>query len=293
MGKIRDLTGNRFGNLDVLYMTEKKDDKNRTHWMCRCDCGTIKEIKGNSLTSGNSKSCGCKNKIRKNKGIAKHDRTGETRQMNNGMIATIIAYRNSESMDIQFENGAIVTDRAYGDYARGSIYCPMLIKNKGEYAEVTNPNPKEDVTFLIDVEDLYILGKKRWCLNSGGYVSRTTKLSEKRRATLHRLIMNPPADMEVDHKNGIRTDNRKTNLRICTTLENRRNSAMPSDNTTGYKGIYYCKDRKKWAARIQTGKKNKTIGRFDTKEEAAKAYNEAAIKYHGEFARLNVIGGGL
>lgn len=104
---------------------------------------------------------------------------------------------------------------------------------------------------------------------------------------LHRLIMNSPKDLQIDHINGNRLDNRKENLRVCTKSQNAMNSKLARTNTSGYKGVNWDKRYNKWRARIKLNKKEKHLGFFNNKEDAAKAYNEAAIKYFGEFARIN------
>lgn len=97
----------------------------------------------------------------------------------------------------------------------------------------------------------------------------------------------------IDHINGDGLDNRKQNLRICTKSENACNRGIDRDNTSGYKGVCYISNKtkrvKRWIAQIAINKKHICIGYFHTKEEAAIAYNEAATKYHGEFAKLNII----
>lgn len=93
----------------------------------------------------------------------------------------------------------------------------------------------------------------------------------------------------TDHINGNGLDCRRSNMREATVTQNRHNTGIRKDNRSGYKGVSWDKDENKWVVRIQKDNKNKTIGRYDTKEAAARAYNEAAKKYHGEFARLNEI----
>lgn len=107
---------------------------------------------------------------------------------------------------------------------------------------------------------------------------------------LHRFILNAPKGLEVDHINGDGLDNRKENLRICNRKQNGKNRKLAKNNKTGYHGVYYCereKRRKRWTATIRINGKKKTIGRFHTKDEAAVAYNEYALKYHGAFATIN------
>ena len=95
----------------------------------------------------------------------------------------------------------------------------------------------------------------------------------------------------LDHKNGITSDNSWENLREASQLENSRNTIISKDNTSGYKGICWNKASKKWQAQITINKKAKYLGCFNTKEEASLVYKKAALKYFGEFAKLNEIRG--
>lgn len=95
---------------------------------------------------------------------------------------------------------------------------------------------------------------------------------------------------QADHRNHNTLDNRRGNLRVCTHQENQRNQKHQKRKTSSqFKGVCWCKRRKKWQTQIYINKKVKFLGYFETEEEAALAYNEGAKKYHGEFAHLNVI----
>lgn len=216
------------------------------------------------------------------------DRTGETRVMkNSGLSATIIRYRNNEDIDIMFDNGVIVLNRVYANFKKEKIICPMAISISGDCATVTNFNTSIPTIFIMDAEDLPLLGNSLWHKNDNGYiVNRNKNIGTIR---LHRLIISAPDNMLVDHINGNTVDNRKSNLRLCSHIENLRNSKVQSNNKTGYKGVYWHTRNKKWIAHITIKRKSIHLGVFSTKEDAARAYNEAAIKYFGEFARLNNI----
>ena len=100
--------------------------------------------------------------------------------------------------------------------------------------------------------------------------------------------MRAPRGLLVDHRNGDGLDNRRDNLRLATHSENMMNRPkIKSPTTSRFVGVYFDKARRLWVARIHLNGKCIWLGRFATEIEAAKAYDEAAKKYHGEFARLN------
>lgn len=89
----------------------------------------------------------------------------------------------------------------------------------------------------------------------------------------------------VDHINGVRDDNRLSNLRLASHSQNSWNGALRPTNTSGYRGVSWVKSKKKWVARLVKHGKQHVIGYFDDKEQARLAYLEAAMRLHGEFAR--------
>lgn len=104
---------------------------------------------------------------------------------------------------------------------------------------------------------------------------------------LHRLITGAKKGEVVDHINGDGLDNRKANLRICTYQQNIQNQRRPKDNTTGYKGLFWAKNSRAWAAQINTGGIRYHLGIHPTAKRAAMAYDRAALALFGEFACLN------
>ncbi len=124
----------------------------------------------------------------------------------------------------------------------------------------------------------------------GGYLGRSVYIGNGKHKTvyLHREIMGAQDDQVVDHINGNKLDNRQSNLRLCTRLQNSYNR-KPTEKT-GTKGVHYEKSRvgsKKWKAYISSTGMKKSLGYYKTRIEAIDAYNEAALRLHGEFARLN------
>jgi hypothetical protein len=139
---------------------------------------------------------------------------------------------------------------------------------------------------LVDDEDFEWLSKQNWYFDRG-YVARKTSRPEHKTQYMHREIMHPPDRMNIDHINHNGLDNQKSNLRICTRSENSHNQRLRFDNITGFKGITFHKRTKKWKAAITINRRGKTLGYFHTKEDAARAYDTAALQYFGEFALLN------
>ena len=140
---------------------------------------------------------------------------------------------------------------------------------------------------LVDDEDFSILNKHKWTVNNTGHVWRNGVKDRKNHGiSISRFIMGFPKDC-VDHINGNLLDNRKSNLRICKLEDNAKNKTIYKNNKSGFKGVVRHKGR--WQASIAVDKKDIYLGMFQDKDKAALAYNEAAKKYHGEFAKLNII----
>lgn len=145
---------------------------------------------------------------------------------------------------------------------------------------------------IIDSEDYKRISRFHWCISTSSkyeYAIRNVYKNGKRIAIvrMHRVIFNVPDGLMVDHINGNTLDNRKKNLRIATRSENMWNRRKTKLNKTGYKGVRMKEKSKKYEATIAVNKKWLHLGYFNTPQEAARAYNSAAQKYHGQFARLN------
>jgi hypothetical protein len=144
---------------------------------------------------------------------------------------------------------------------------------------------------LIDTEDLPLISAFRgtWNVTKDGntyYVKRETQ-QQKRKAkvSIHRLITGSDAK-RVDHKDGNGLNNQKSNLRDATPGQNRANAGLSSTNTSGYRGVAWHRRIGKWRAVLQ-GACYQHLGYFDSKDAAARAYDAAALRTFGDFARLN------
>lgn len=104
---------------------------------------------------------------------------------------------------------------------------------------------------------------------------------------MHRLILQSKFGEFTDHINGNPLDNRKSNLRVCNHSQNGANQVAKKKNKTGFKGVHWSKTRKKFCAQIQVNQKMFNLGRYSSATDAAIAYNKAATKAWGKFARLN------
>jgi len=141
---------------------------------------------------------------------------------------------------------------------------------------------------IVDDDMFEELSKHKWYFE-GRYAARISSLhlGKQKLIRMHRTICSTPDGMETDHINGDKLDNRRENLRICTRAENSRNKRKRAHNTSGYKGVYWYKQDKKWEAQIEIEGKNIHLGYFEDLLNAARAYDAAAIKLHGSFARTN------
>lgn len=246
----KNLINERFGNLVVMYQVDDyvtPQGKHFAMWHCKCDCGNECNVSICHLRSQNTQSCGCL-------AIEAHKQSGKLRKQNN-------VYN---------------TD---GEYAIGYT-------SKGE-------------EFWVDKEDVPILQMFCWHYTKAGYL-RARNLKDDplkiglRNIRLHILVMGGydeninPNKLKVDHiihppRNGCKIDNRKSNLRFVTDIQNGHNKSLAINNTTGFTGVYFHKRDNIWCASIIVEKKRIYLGSFVNKYDAIKARKEAEIKYFGEY----------
>lgn len=111
--------------------------------------------------------------------------------------------------------------------------------------------------------------------------------SVKRTIRIHTVIMNTPAGYEVDHIDHNGLNCQRSNMRITTHAKNLQNTISQRGATSSFLGVCWDKNRNKWFAKIKIDQVTINLGRFDDEKEAAKKYDEAALKHYGEFANLN------
>lgn len=141
---------------------------------------------------------------------------------------------------------------------------------------------------IIDAKFVAKVSRFKWGLARFGYAR--THLNGKS-VSLHRFVTGWSLDdcKHIDHINGDPLDNRLANLRKADVTMNAANKRMQSNNKSGYRGVSYSASRGRWEAKLQFRGKTIHLGRHKTAEKAAMAYNEAAAKFFGAFASLNVL----
>jgi hypothetical protein len=137
----------------------------------------------------------------------------------------------------------------------------------------------------IDTDDFERVSEHSWCYYKGYAEARMGG----RKIYLSRFIMDTPDDFDCDHINHDRLDNRKGNLRNCTTSQNMWNMKKHVSGSSKYKGVSWDAVKGKWRAEIEKNPARRNLGRYVIEADAALAYNRAAIELFGEFALLNVI----
>jgi hypothetical protein len=199
---------------------------------------------------------------------------------------------NVEECDKKIYGKTIYCNRHYQQIKRygkifRSIYDPNKIIIEENIAKIELYDKPQNIVgyAIIDIEDVEKIKNYKWTLSKNGYISSNTSKENY----LHRLIMNNSLYKNIDHINQNKFDNRKINLRECNYKENGYNRNKTIENTSGFKGVTFNKKAKKWVSQIMVNYKHIHLGYFTNSKDAAIAYNEGAIKYHGEFACLNEI----
>lgn len=158
--------------------------------------------------------------------------------------------------------------------------------------DISTPNHPNTFALIDAGDERLLTGVKKWSAKAVGDKVYAYGKCGGKRVAMHRSIMGVTNRyVHVDHINGNPADNRRENLRLCTRSQNMQNRAVHRDMKSGFKGVYKQSHYEGWQARIQANGKSKQIGTFSSPEAAARAYDAAALKAHGEFAKTNAMMG--
>lgn len=316
MGKAlmrKDLSGQRFGKLLVLYVDEERSKDGKIYWWCLCDCGKIKSIQSTSLTrkNGGVKSCGCLRNSKQAIEKATITREKYPKDITGLKFGRLLVLRKTNIKSTRkSDKGAFLWEclcdcgklcyysRNYLIASNGVRSCGCLyVDSRGktykkycEYDLTTYPFGigycSNGTHFFFDKEDYDKIKNYSWWYD-GRYVCAhslkddcyTTEIIR-----LHRVVMdlNDREDINIDHKNLVRYDCRKSNLRRATDSQNGKNKDLKHLSSTGIVGVKQ-EPSGKYVATITVDYKTMRLGLFDTIEEAAEARCEAEIKYFKEF----------
>lgn len=143
---------------------------------------------------------------------------------------------------------------------------------------------------IVDISDYNNLKDKKWHAVRKSKKRWYARSKENGKMVfMHRKIMKTPKGKITDHINGDGLDNRKRNLRICSPAQNIHNQGIRSGKKSSqYKGVSWSTEKSKWRAQIVVRPKSIHLGYFDDEESAAEAYDNAAEKYFGNYARVNL-----
>ena len=273
-----DIIGQRFGALTAL---DYEINKYGTYmYRCICECGRIQKVTRSRLKRGKTTKCAFCEKRK----IDVEDIVGEKF----GQLV-VLSYSH-------FEDGQrFYLCRCDCGKERTVARSYLLSKSTTTCGDCTRIEKEEDHyryychngdSWIFDDDDLEFVKQHRWHITVDGYPQ--TLDQDGKMIKFHRRVLEVSESETVDHINGDTRDNRRANLRVAMQADNSRNQRLKLNNTSGYKGVSFNKNAKKYAAYINNEPyKRLHIGLFDTAEEAARAYDEAARFYFGQFACVN------
>lgn len=151
---------------------------------------------------------------------------------------------------------------------------------------------------LVDEADGPLVAPYKWCVLHGSdrmYAARRVGGRRAKQTIMHRVILDAPAGLHVDHINGDGLDNRRTNLRLATNRQNCHNrNVLNANNKSGFRGVYWNKNDRAWVAEAHDNSGRKVrLGSHHSALDAARAYDSFVVRERGAFARTNLPHGTL
>lgn len=308
MAKPKDITGQRYGRLVALEISEEETKKRKSRskiWKCRCDCGNIAYISVGNWGKTQSCGCACVQESKLNIGDKYNHLTivskGEDKIEKDKCAKR--GYNIRKTWNCRCDCGNY-KNNVPEKYLVNSYVKSCGCKSRENRITIENLKRNEyDLTgsvgigfdsnnrqFYFDLEDYEKIKEYCWNVKYDNYVeTNTRKLVEGTNKTLslHRVVMGiGDKNIHIDHINHKPNDNRKENLRIVTRAQNQANAKIRSDNTSGIKGVYYCNTWHKWVASIQENNKQHSKS-FKTKEEAISYRKYLEEKYQKEYSYEN------
>jgi hypothetical protein len=140
---------------------------------------------------------------------------------------------------------------------------------------------------IINDEDEILVSNYNWNIHRNGKLAYAVSYTNGKTIRMHQLIIQ--SNSMIDHKDGNGLNNQRHNLRPCICRQNQWNSEKRLKTSSKFKGVSFVKQQLKWKAAIRYKQTYHYLGIFKNETDAAIAYNNAAIKYFGEFARLNIL----
>lgn len=145
---------------------------------------------------------------------------------------------------------------------------------------------------LVDDADFDWLNRRKWCALKRKYTFYAVGWNSetKRTERMHRVILNVPRNRITNHEDGDGLNNQRHNIQAVTILQNQQAFRSKAKNKASkFRGVTWDAARRLWHSQLYTSGKNTFLGRFELEEDAARAYNEAAIVHFGKFAHLNKV----
>ena len=310
-----DLTGKRFRKLVARCIDWERSGNGKIYWICDCDCGGETSVQSTSLTrkKGGTISCGCARNSKEAKEKARITHESYPEDITGYKFGRLTAIRQTDMKSTSVsDNGAYLWEckcdcggpnsicyysryRLIGSNPVQSCGC-LYEESRGEASKKYNTYDLDNYDFGVGYADngTYFFFKKEdydkikeycWWYD-GRYVIAHTLDGDKyttKNIRMHRVVMDigDREDINVDHKNLIRYDCRKCNLRRADDYENSMNKNVAHLSPTGVVGVR--KQNNKWAASIKVRGKSINLGLYDNFDDAVKARTDAEIKLFGEF----------